>query len=232
MASTTSEDGTVTSGSRTLKSLRDLPWPPLLVLLALASPGWALDERYRMLPTPVSISLAVIAVVLVATCFVARIRHNRKLERLTIVILAEGGTIANTGLLLSLLWMMANTHDLDGRRLLSSAVFVWLSNVLVFSLAYWAMDRGGPEERHLGTPRKADFIFPEMQEADVAEEPFEPNFGDYLYLGFSTSTAFSATDTLTGSTRARLMVVAQASISLITIAVVAARAVNILPSGQ
>jgi hypothetical protein len=141
-------------------------------------------------------------------------------------------TIANVFTLGSLLWFMVNAEQLDGRRLLASALFVWISNVLVFSLAYWAMDRGGPEKRHAHIGKRMDFIFPEMQTDPARDPPFEPNFGDYLYLGFNTSTAFSATDVLTASTLARMMVVMQASISLITIAVVAARAVNIFPTSN
>lgn len=223
----------VVSGSRAyVTALRNLPWPPFFVVLVIASPGWFLDTRYRLLPMQVSIAVLILAIVLVAGCFIERIFHRTRMERLTVFLLAEAGTVANVFLLLSLLWMMAHADTLDGRRLLSSAVFVWISNVLVFALAYWAMDRGGPDDRRAGTPGKPDFIFPEMQIADPAGKPFEPAFGDYLYLGFSTSTAFSATDTLTASSRARLLLVIQATISLITIAVVAARAVNILPTGQ
>ncbi len=231
MASTANGDSAVASGSRAfVTSLRNLPWPPLLVLLIIASPGWFLDTRYRLLPPQVSTAIAVFAIALVLASFVERILHKTRMERVTVFLFAEAGTVANVFLLFGLLWMMAHAENLDGQRLLGSAIFVWICNVLVFSLAYWAMDRGGPEERHSGTSRKPDFIFPEMQGTDDAEKPFEPTFVDYLYLGFSTSMAFSATDTLTASSRARLLIVVQASIALITIAVVAARAVNILPA--
>ncbi|MBV8638805.1 MAG: DUF1345 domain-containing protein [Candidatus Eremiobacteraeota bacterium] len=233
MARTASGGSGVASGSRAyLDSLQNLPWPPLFVLLAIASPGWLLDARYRVLPKELALTIAALAVFLVALCFAERVFHQPRLERITTVVLAEGATIANILLLFGLLWMMANSHELDGRRLLSSAIFIWVSNVLVFALAYWATDGGGPEDRRSDTPYKPDFIFPEMQQPGETDAPFRPNFGDYLYLAFSTSTAFSATDTLTASSRARLLLVLQASVSLITLAVVAARAVNILPTGQ
>jgi hypothetical protein len=107
-------------------------------------------------------------------------------------------------------------------------VVIWISNVLAFSLLYWLIDGGGPDARINSNAWLADFVFPQpVRKADM-EAARLPNFADYIYLGFSTATAFSTTDTLPLTTRARMLMMIEAGASLLTIAITAARAVNIL----
>jgi uncharacterized membrane protein len=115
-------------------------------------------------------------------------------------------------------------HGLDGWLLLQTGIVIWADNVLIFSLLYWALDRGGPAARTLGA-NPTDWLFPEAASIDAKRVP---NYVDYLCLAFNTSTAFSPTDVVTLSTRARALMCAQSAISLATLAIVAARAVNIL----
>jgi energy-coupling factor transporter transmembrane protein EcfT len=120
-------------------------------------------------------------------------------------------------------------------RLLESAALLWVTNILVFALWYWRLDGGGPYERdiRMGHPRGA-FLFPQMTEEgkDSWEAPegtiWSPQFVDYLFLAFNTSTAFSPTDAAVLSRWAKVMMMIQSSISLAIIALLAARAVNIL----
>jgi hypothetical protein len=108
---------------------------------------------------------------------------------------------------------------------------IWLTNVIVFALWYWEFDRGGPAERALApTHRYPDFLFANMTVADheaIVPRDWEPSFADYLYLAFTNATAFSPTDTMPMSRWAKLAMTLQALISLITVALVIARAVNI-----
>ena len=96
---------------------------------------------------------------------------------------------------------------------------------------YWLIDRGGPNIR--GTPGAlpADWLFAQMQAPDYVAANWRPSFADYLALGFTTSTAFSPTDALPLTPRAKLLMLAQSSISLVALVVVAARAINVLGSG-
>lgn len=124
--------------------------------------------------------------------------------------------------------ILFHVNDIDGHRLLGSSVVIWISNVLAFSLLYWLIDGGGPDDRLNSNRWCADFVFPQpVRQADV-DPNWRPNFLDYLYLGFSTATAFSTTDILPLTTRARMLMMLEAAASLLTIAITAARAVNIL----
>jgi hypothetical protein len=109
---------------------------------------------------------------------------------------------------------------------------IWLTNVIVFALWYWEFDQGGPVARALATGRGyPDFLFANMTVQDVpgvVPKDWEPTFTDYLYLAFTNATAFSPTDTLPLSRWAKLAMTLQSAVSLITVALVVARAVNIL----
>jgi hypothetical protein len=105
---------------------------------------------------------------------------------------------------------------------------VWLTNVIVFGLWYWDLDRGGPAARAHAVRQYPDFVFPQMQSPELAPPDWAPMFMDYLYLSFTNATAFSPTDVLPLARWAKLTMAIQSGISLITVALVIARAVNIL----
>jgi hypothetical protein len=115
--------------------------------------------------------------------------------------------------------------------LLRSAVALWITNVLVFALWYWRIDAGGPHVRHKClADNPSAFVFPQMMLPDdfPGVDTWSPIFVDYLFLAFNTSTAFSPTDTPVLTRWAKVLTMTQASISLTVVAVLAARAVNIL----
>lgn len=121
----------------------------------------------------------------------------------------------------------------QGGRLLVTGALIWLTNVVVFSLWYWEYDRGGPVARALNLKnRYPDFQFPQMvSPPEMVPPDWEPAFLDYLYLAFTNATAFSPTDVMPMSRWAKAMMTGQAAVSLLTGALVVARAVNILPGG-
>lgn len=126
------------------------------------------------------------------------------------------------------------THGIMPQELLRSAAALWTTNILVFASWYWRLDAGGPHER-ARTPGHTDgaFLFPQMTmdpEAKRAagEHEWEPNFVDYLFLAFNTSTALSPTDVPVLSRWAKILMMIQALISLLVLVLLAARAVNIL----
>ena len=120
------------------------------------------------------------------------------------------------------------TQPLTGHLLFLSAMEIWLTNVLVFALWYWELDRGGPDERTHMAHRQPDFLFPQMTTPDCTYETWTPRFLDYLYTSFTNATAFSPTDTLPLTPWAKFLMLIQSLGSLVTVALVAARAVNIL----
>src|SRR4030095_609787 len=134
----------------------------------------------------------------------------------------------------ALLLRAVTQHEVTPQQLLRSAAALWVANFLVFASWYWHLDAGGPHQRALA-PGHSDgaFLFPQMTmhpEAKIAagEECWEPRFVDYLFLAFNTSTAFSPTDVPVLSRWAKLLMMIQAMISLLVIALLAGRAVNIL----
>ncbi len=112
--------------------------------------------------------------------------------------------------------------------LLRNGGAIWLTNVIVFALWYWETDRGGPVARAHGTRKHPDFLFGQMVSPELVSPDWEPGFVDYFYLSFTNATAFSPTDTLPLSRWAKLTMTLQSAISLLTVALVVARAVNIL----
>jgi uncharacterized membrane protein len=133
------------------------------------------------------------------------------------------------------------THELlhkhltiSGRSLILSGIAIWLTNVLIFALWYWQLDRGGPAHRARHpdptTPEgRPDFVFPEMDGGlHYTPQPWMPGFIDYLALSVTTATAFSPTDTMPNSQQAKALMSVQSIISLVTLGLIISRAVNIL----
>ncbi|GGJ28535.1 hypothetical protein GCM10008938_13270 [Deinococcus roseus] len=125
----------------------------------------------------------------------------------------------------SLLLHLLNASDATGKTLLSDAFLIWINNLVIFALLYWELDRGGPWLRVTGKERLPDFQFTQMSDA---QSRWKPNFTDYVFLAFTNATAFSPTDTLPLTPRAKWLMMVQAMLSFVTVAIVAARAVNIL----
>jgi uncharacterized membrane protein len=112
--------------------------------------------------------------------------------------------------------------------LLSRGASIYLTNILVFALWYWESDRGGPVARAHGLHPYPDFLFPQMAQSDLAPPDWTPTFLDYLYVSFTNAAAFSPTDTMPLSRWAKMLMLLQSAMALLTVAFVIARAVNIL----
>ncbi|MGH2927664.1 MAG: hypothetical protein ACRDL8_05635 [Solirubrobacteraceae bacterium] len=124
--------------------------------------------------------------------------------------------------------LVQGTEGNTAGPLLVTGGAIWLTNVIVFALWYWEFDRGGPVARANATRMYTDLLFVQMTSPHLAPPGWEPTFGDYLYLSFTNATAFSPTDVMPLSRWAKTAMTAQASVSIVTVALVVARAVNIL----
>ena len=124
--------------------------------------------------------------------------------------------------------LVRGTEGQTAGPLLLTGGAIWLTNVIVFALWYWELDRGGPAARAVAPRPHPDFLFAQMQSPELAPDDWEPQFADYLYLSFTNATAFSPTDVLPLSRWAKLTMMLHSLISLATVALVIARAVNIL----
>jgi len=95
-------------------------------------------------------------------------------------------------------------------------------------LWYWELDRGGPAARAAAVHTDPEFLFPQMASRHIAKPDWAPGFADYLYVSFTNATAFSPTDTMLLPRWAKMIMLLQSAVSLVTIALVIARAVNVL----
>jgi len=150
-------------------------------------------------------------------------------RRLNVLLLIGFSGLANCyGLFIVTKTLLQAGAIADGRSLILSAVNIYLTNIIIFGLFYWEMDGGGPGSR-LAAPKHAqDFLFPQSQNEDYRHPAWQPTFLDYLYVSSTNAMAFSPTDTLPLSRRAKMLMLFQAGISLVSVALVAARAINIL----
>lgn len=124
--------------------------------------------------------------------------------------------------------MVRGEVKLTGFTLLTSSIAVWAVNLLIFSLVYWRIDRGGPEARAGQATTKPDWVFPQENVPELAPSGWCPSFIDYFFLAFCTATAFSPTDVLPLTSRAKALMMFESLLSLVTIIMVLARAINTL----
>jgi hypothetical protein len=160
-------------------------------------------------------------------------RPRRRLEqagrrRMAVVSALALISVANALLLVGLVASLVRGHTSSGQELLLEGSAVWGTNVVVFALWFWILDRGGPVRRRRPDPPPPDFQFPQTENPQFAEPGWHPHFVDYVYVSFTNSIAFSPTDAMPLTRPAKLLMLSGSAISALTVLLVAARAVNIL----
>jgi uncharacterized membrane protein len=151
-----------------------------------------------------------------------------KMRRVAAMAMIMLTSLANAASVILVVRYLLKGGKAGGEELLLAAVNIFLTNIIVFGLWYWEIDGGGPSRRRSDNKRPPDFFFPQLDAKELAPAEWIPTFVDYLYVSATNATAFSPTDTLPLTHRAKLLMLGQSLISLITLALVAARAVNIL----
>jgi hypothetical protein len=206
-------------------------WPPVAALLAFMAlnigfrvwlPGTRLAGIPWLLPAIEALLLAVLIFGDPAT--LARQRRWLRPAALALVgVLVLGALWATVTLIDDLIRGSAVT-DSPG-QLLAAGALVWLGNNLSFALFYWLIDSGGPLARAAGAP-PADFAFTQHLSPEIAPPGWRPVFLDYLHLGFTNATAFSPTDVMPLTHRAKYTMLVQSTIALALFGLIVARAVN------
>lgn len=203
-------------------------WPPALAVLAALLLYITLPPHLTLGPAwlmPAFVVVLLVPLVLLGPVHPAEAPARRRVGILLISIV-NAANIASLVLLVHTLLTPGNKES--GWGLLVSASAIWFTNILVFGLWYWELDRGGPQHRLRTSKRDADFQFPQMIIPSCAPVGWMPRFADYLYLAFTNSTAFSPADTMPLSTKAKTLMTVEALISLLTVVLVLARAVGML----
>lgn len=157
-----------------------------------------------------------------------RLEHPHTRRRRMALSLIAFVTVANISSLAMLSHELLHHNISNGRGLIFAGVLIWLTNVVIFGLWYWETDRGGPGLRAAGRDRPPDLLFPQMTDEHISPLHWRPQFIDYLYVSLTNATAFSPTDTMPLTPMAKTVMGAQSLVSLVTIGLVVARAVNIL----
>jgi hypothetical protein len=200
-------------------------WPAIIAILAVFAVLELLPGRIRLLPEWFPFLAAFL---LVAPMIGMALSHNVTFvhfERVVIYLFVMLSIIVMALTLLRLIQVILGPASEYGANfLLASAIEVYIINVISFGLLYWQLDRGGPERRGTDQEHSPDILFPEGLPA--SSQPF--TFIDYLFFAYTTSTAFSPTEMFPITRRMKILMMLQSTFSLVTILVVASRAINIL----
>jgi hypothetical protein len=205
-------------------------WPVALAVFSVLLLFWLTPGRSSLLP---SWSVFAIGVALILLMVGVSLGGNRagwlRFERaamLASAIAVLAMTFAVVAILVVELIYQPTRYT--GQQLLTAGIESWVTNVLAFSIVYWDIDRGGPENRANPSDTRPDWLFAQTGVPDEVAPDWRPTYVDYLFLAFSTATAFSATDVAPITDRAKLLMMLESSTSLATITVVVSRALNIL----
>jgi hypothetical protein len=207
-------------------------WPAQLAVAIAIGLHLALSDKLVVGPIwliPAVEGLLLITLIVIAPARVSHAgwRHQRGLLW-TILGLVTLTYLVSLGLLVH--YLVAG-GEVNGHALIGSGLVLWVTNVLLFSVVYWDLDRGGPLDRFEKDRPYPDFLFPQMDSDTVKHMPgvkWQPAFLDYLYTALTNATAFSPTDTMPLTQTAKLLMGVQGTAALITVGLVVARAVNIL----
>jgi len=194
------------------------------IALALALPDRVANHPRWVLP-----GLATLLLIGVFVAKSARLERRARALRIVSLSLIAVMSLTNAASGARLIVDLVRAEGIqDPTELLLTGGAIWLANVIVFGLWYWEFDRGGAVERAAGSQPYPDFLFPQMTNPDLAPVDWETGFVDYLYVSFTNAMAFSPTDVMPMTRWAKLTMLAQSMISVVTLVLVIARAVNIL----
>ena len=204
-------------------------WPASLAIAIAIGLQVALPDKLALAPRWLLPGLEALILIALMGANPRRINRRSPMIRVAAIVLIVVASLANAWSAGSLITGIVNgTQGKDPTSLLLTGAAIWVTNVIVFAFWYWELDRGGPAARANAIVVNPDFLFPQMTAPELAPPDWEPEFVDYLYVSFTNATAFSPTDVLPMTRWSKLTMMLQSCVSLATVALVVARAVNIL----
>ena len=205
-------------------------WPTSVAVALLFAFIALLPERYRFLRGwEIVAVLGPVAVLTLASMLPHdRPRTRRAANAATFALLLLLTALLVAALASVIVLIYQEGVKVESAPVLSTTAALWASNVVVFALWYWFVDRGGPDRRASGDPGPLDLLFPQNTVRQLFPDGWTPRFTDYLFLAFVTSAAFSPSDTLPVTPRAKLLMMVQAVLSLVLVVVLVGRSINAL----
>jgi uncharacterized membrane protein len=207
---------------------RDDPlWPGQLALLVAVLLFFVLPPKLTIGPNwPLPVAETLVLLALFTTGRRGRVVKRRREIALGLMLVAAAANLTALGLLAHYLLVGGEARGAD---LIGGGAVIWLTNLLLFAVMYWELDRGGPlRPAHTRVPVAPDFLFPQMTADRWTRPGWKPGFFDYLYVSLTNQTAFSPTDTMPLTLRVKVLMSIQGVASFITTGIIVARAVNIL----
>jgi uncharacterized membrane protein len=205
-------------------------WPASLAVIAAAALQLSLPARLAIPPRYLLPALEMLLLIGLTAADPGRINRREKHLRVTGIVLIAAVSAANIWSATRLVSELLRAEPIvdSAARLMVNGGSIYLTNIIAFALWYWELDRGGPAARTHGIECYPDFLFPQMSSPDMAPPEWEPTFVDYLYVSFTNATAFSPTDVMPLTRPAKLAMGLQSTVALVTVALVIARAINVL----
>jgi uncharacterized membrane protein len=203
-------------------------WPAQLAVLVALLLSALLPSRITLGPPWLLPALEGMLLLGLAVTTPRRVHPEHPYRRRAAILMIALINATNLFSLVLLSNLLLNGSKSSGRALITAGALIWLTNVIIFALWYWESDRGGPAARAAHDTTRADFLFPQMNLKQWCAPTWTPTFLDYLYVSLTNATAFSPTDTMPLTPLAKSLMGIQSLISLVTIGLVVARAVNIL----
>ncbi|HEV3034640.1 MAG TPA: hypothetical protein VGX72_07610 [Solirubrobacteraceae bacterium] len=203
-------------------------WPVQLTVLVAIGLQIGLSKRLTVGPTWLIPALEGILLIGLSLATPRQLEHEHTGRRRTAIALTAFVSAANIFSLVELSHLLLHHKVENGPELIVSGMLIWLTNFLIFALWYWEIDRGGPGRRAAGHDGPPDFLFPQMTDDRIHPRYWRPQFFDYLYVSLTNGAAFSPTDTMPLTLRAKGVMGVQSVVSLVTIGLIVSRAVNVL----
>ncbi|WP_293237974.1 hypothetical protein [Mycolicibacterium sp.] len=204
-------------------------WPVLIAIFAVIVIQHSIPVQYTVLPRWPLIIMELLLLLVMLLINPVRLSRPTVIGRWASLVLTAAITVDNTASAVVLAKrILSGEVSNNAAVLLGGGAAIFVTNVIAFGIWYWELDRGGPFVRRTGKSPYPDFLFPQMSDPDKAKPDWRPTFVDYLYVSFTNVVAFSPTDTMPLSHWAKAMMTVQSLVSMATIALVIARAVNVL----
>jgi len=206
-------------------------WPIVLTIIVVFALT-LLPGRVRAFPPWAVVLITVSLIAPMAGLWLSAAKlwwlHVERIVTAAFVLIAGAGMVIDLKDLF--VKMVTPPNGITGIQLLNSSIALWGTNVLIFSVAYWRVDRGGSVARAKRAPGAPDWLFPRGEADDESLPPWRPTFVDYLFLAFCTAAAFTPAEAMPMTTRAKLLMMVEGLIALVTVLAIASRAIGLLGS--